>query len=318
MNRKTLLAVLASVLLPVAASAAPHGILWVQGKNPTRPQSSANMQYFGGPVISHVKVYAVFWGDAVASRTKDLVGPLYSNILDSTYMDWLDEYQTGIQAVDGRRGTGQHIGRGSFGGSFTIHPANASSNLSDQDVQKELDAQIAAGHLPQNDANTLYMTYFPSGYSISIDGQGSCSAFCAYHEGFNSPISGKPVYYGVMPSCGWGCGSQSETSSHECLEAVTDPFPTPGSNPAYPQAWNDPGGQEIADMCAYTSGTVTGHGTTSDVTGLWDNSISGCNSGPWRQNAALNARVLPERIPFLPQAPLLDALRASPAPFAGL
>ncbi len=322
MNKKTLLgpvlAVAASLSLAAAASAAPHGILWARGAGPARVQrsgSGSGLVYFGGPVISNVKVYAVFWGDQVSARTKSLVGPLYTNILDSTYMDWLKEYDTNRKAVDGRAGTDQHIGRGTFAGAFTIHPANRGSSLSDADVQAELDAQIAAGRLPPNDADTLYMTYFPSGVSISIGGQGSCSSFCAYHEGFNSPRSGKPVYYGVMPSCGWGCGSQSEVSSHECIEAVTDPFPTPGDQPAYPQAWNDAGGQEIADLCDGTNGTVTGHGTASDVTALWDDSIGGCNQGPWRQSPALSARALPSQVPFLSQAPLLDALRASPAPF---
>src|SRR5262249_41764676 len=76
-------------------------------------------------------------------------------------------------------------------------------------------------------------------------------------------------------------------SSHEALEAVTDPFPTPGDKPAYPQAWNTNDGQEIADLCQSQSGTVTGHGLTSKVSGEWDNKSSSCLSGPWSQNAPM-------------------------------
>jgi hypothetical protein len=313
-------ALLAALLLsPAAASAAPHGILWMPGRAPARIQSNASgagLQYYGGPVIEHAKVYVVFWGAAADGGLKAQLAPFYANILDSGYMDWLKEYDTNRVAVDGRKGTNQHIGRGTYGGSFTIQPANTSSSLTDADVQHELDAQIAAGKLPPNDGNTLYMTYFPSGVSIDIPGAGgSCSAFCAYHEGFVSPRTGKPVYYGVMPSCGWGCGSETEVSSHECIEAVTDPFPTPGDSPAYPQAWNDAGGQEIADLCESTSGSVTGHGITSDVTGLWDDSIGGCNTGPWSQSpsAAVASVSAVPATRALPPIPMIGALRSIPA-----
>lgn len=293
----------ALLALASAASAAPHGILWARGAKPVktaaavpgepRTSSGGGLLYYGGPVIAHAKVYAVFWGDNVDAETKSKIGPFFANMLDSTYMDWLSEYDTNGTAVDGRAGTKQHIGRGTFAGTKTIHPANASTSLADADIQKELDDQIAAGNLPPADDDSLYMIYFPKGISISIEGQRSCSSFCAYHEGFKSPRNGQGTYYGVMPVCGFGCGfggsafdSLSIVSSHECIEAVTDPFPTPGDKPAYPQAWNDAGGQEIGDLCADGSSTITGHGLTSAVQWEWDNSIGGCNHGPWRQEAA--------------------------------
>ncbi|MDE2144241.1 MAG: hypothetical protein KGJ84_17670, partial [Elusimicrobia bacterium] len=262
--RNPLLLALLSLGLSTAVSANPHGIMWAKGARPAvfKANASGGLQYYGGPVISHPKVYAVFWGDGVSAQTKSDIGPFFANILDSTYMDWLSEYNTNRTAVDGRQGTKQSIGRGSFAGSITIQPVNTAASLTDAMIQTELDGQIAAGKLPPSDANSLYMVYFPSGVSISIEGQKSCSSFCAYHEGFTSARSGSPVYYGVMPVCGWGCGGGFDgltaVSSHECLEAVTDPFPTPGDKPAYPQAWNDAGGQEIADLCADVSSTVTG------------------------------------------------------------
>lgn len=321
---RVLAAAAVALSLVSAASAAPHGILWAKGARPPAlkagPKLAENMRYYGGPVIEHAKVYAIFWGDKVDAETKSKIGPFFENILDSTYMDWLSEYKTDITAVDGRRGTNQTIGRGTFNGAIAIQPGNASKALTDADIQTELDAQIAAGRLPKSDANSLYMVYFPSGVSISIEGQRSCSSFCAYHEGFTSQRSGAPVYYGVMPVCGFGCGGGFDgltaVSSHECLEAITDPFPTPGDKPAYPQAWNDPGGQEIADLCADVSSTVTGRGLTSTVSGEWDNSINGCNRGPWTQTAA--ALALRDRLPSATSRPmpLFGALRAGgPAVF---
>jgi len=336
--RKTLSRLICSVAvagLPAAAHAAPHGILWARGAKPVAaaanpavspspsPAASGGLLYYGGPVIAHAKVYAVFWGDGVDPETKANIGPFFANMLDSTYLDWLSEYDTNGTAVDGRAGTHQHIGRGSFAGTRTIQPANASTSLTDADVQKELDGQIAAGKLPPADDDSLYMIYFPRGISISIEGQRSCSSFCAYHEGFKSPRNGQGTYYGVMPVCGFGCGfggstfdSLSIVSSHECMEAITDPFPTPGDKPAYPQAWNDAGGQEIGDLCAQGSSTVTGHGLTNAVQWEWDNSINGCNQGPWRQNAAPMIASAPRSVPPIAT---VEGLRAVPAArvFAG-
>ena len=323
----------ALVVLSSVAAAAPHGMFYVQGARPTvfraeKASAGGGLKYYGGPVISHPKVYAVFWGSKVDPETQSKIGPFYENMLDSTYMDWLNEYKTNLTAVDGRQGTNQSIGRGSYGGSIMITPINASASLSDADVQAELDAQIAAGKLPKPTDDSLYMVYFPSGVSISIEGQRSCSSFCAYHEGFKSAKAGANVYYGVMPVCGWGCGvagstfdSLSVVSSHECIEATTDPFPTPGDKPAYPQAGNDAGGQEIGDLCADGNSTVTGHGLTSAVQWEYDNSIQGCNQGPWTQNAS--PAIASVVVPFTP-APkplLLESLRsaaAAHAVFSGL
>ena len=318
-----------AVLVP-AASAAPHGIFWAQGARPTavsaeKASAGGGLKYYGGPVISHPKVYAVFWGDKVDPETQSKIGPFFANMLDSTYMDWLKEYNTNLTAVDGRQGTNQTLNRGTFEGSIKIAPLNSSTSLSDADVQAELDSQIAAGKLPKPSDDSLYMIYFPAGVSIAIESARSCSSFCAYHEGFKSPKTGANIYYGVMPVCGFGCGvagsafdSLSVVSSHECLEAVTDPFPTPGDKPAYPQAWNDAGGQEIGDLCADGNSTVTGHGLTSAVQWEYDNSILGCNQGPWTQNASpAIANIV---VPATPSLPLLESLRSASAArvFAGL
>jgi hypothetical protein len=325
------LAVVAALsLFSSSAFAAPHGILWAKGAGPSvlsdkSAAAGGGLQYYGGPVISHPKVYAVFWGGNVDPETQSKIGPFFTNMLDSTYMDWLKEYNTNIQAVDGRHGTDQTLNRGTFAGNLTISPINTSSSLSDADVQHELEAQIAAGKLPAATDDSLYMIYFPAGISISIENQGSCSSFCAYHEGFKSAKTGASIYYGVMPVCGFGCGMAGSTfdslavvSSHECMEAVTDPFPTPGDKPAYPQAWNDAGGQEIGDLCAQGNATVTGHGLTSAVQWEYDNSIGGCNQGPWTQNPEL----APAAVAFAPlskrSSALFDAVRIAPGSvFAG-
>ena len=80
--------------------------------------------YYGGPVISSVKVYSVFWGPKVDPTVTAKIGSFFSATVDSTYMDWLKEYDTSIKAVDGRQGTNQTIGRGTYAGEYTITPKN--------------------------------------------------------------------------------------------------------------------------------------------------------------------------------------------------
>ncbi|HVA67612.1 MAG TPA: hypothetical protein VNK24_11945 [Elusimicrobiota bacterium] len=106
-----------SFVLPVlleagSALAAPYGMFRIvrsadlQPEFPPASLSAAQaprlVHYYGGPAISHAEVYAVFWGRGVSARTRADIGAFYANILDSGYMDWLSEYGTDVQAMDGR------------------------------------------------------------------------------------------------------------------------------------------------------------------------------------------------------------------------
>ena len=260
--------------------------------------SSGNLQYYGGAVVSAPKIYSIYWGSNVDSAVKGGMGAFYKALVTSDHLDWLGQYSTNIKAVDGRQGTNQTIGRGSYGGEFTINPANTKSNLDDQEIRVELEAQITAGHLPTPDANSLYMIHFPAGIAITIEGVTSCQQFCAYHEGFTSPKYGA-VIYGVMPDlgsgmCSFGCGlggsafdSTTVAGSHEVMEAVTDAFPTAGNQPAFPQAWNTSDGQEIGDLCASTSAELKSAQATYTIQGEYDNSTSSCKTGSYSAPAFL-------------------------------
>ncbi len=168
-------------------------------------------------MIGHAKVYTVFWGSEINKEIKSEMPNFYNSVLNSDHMDWLTEYNTNIPAKDGRAGTNQSIGRGTYGGTFEIKPTTFSFNgvLDDSQIQIELVRQIKAGVLPMPTADTLFMIHFPAGLSITIpDGKGgvatSCQQFCAYHMGFTT-TNGVNVYYGVIPdlnsfACSMGCG----------------------------------------------------------------------------------------------------------------
>ncbi len=254
------------------------------------PLAAGKLQYYGGPIIPNARVTAVLWGNNVAADIKAGVGDFYQAITKSDMMTWMDQYNTTGKSLDGRDGTNQHIGKGSYTGLITISPAKISGTIDDTEIQAELQKQIDAGVLPKNDENSLYMVYFPPGMRITIEGMSSCSEFCAYH-GFKGAPDTDHFAYGVMPdlggSCSFGCGfgqhfnNVTSISTHEFCEAVTDPFPTPGSNPAYPQAWNDSQGSEVGDLCSSTNTLRTSGGKSYVVQAEFDNTTGSCTTRNW-------------------------------------
>ena len=216
----------------------------------------ANLQYYGGPVLSNVKVYTVFWNSQVQYQSQ--LNAFYTAVTNSAYFDWLNEYNTPTQT----------IGRGSLIGSLVDPSPPASTSLTNVDIQNELAKLIDNGTVPAPTADTLYMVHFPPGVSIDLDGQGSCVVFCAYHNTFVH--NGVNVYYGVMPDqgggCAGGCGGDpvqfnnlTSVSSHELIEAVTDAAVGLATAVGPPLAWYDTTYGEIGDICNGQQGTVAGY-----------------------------------------------------------
>ena len=256
---------------------------------------SGNVVYFGGPVIANAQIYSVYWGGNVSQTTTAAMPDFYASLLNSDYMDFLKVYNTSNVAVQGggHSASNQSFGRGSFLSSVQIAPAKLSGTIDDTEIQAELEKQIAAGVIPNQTANTLYMIHFPKGLKITMhDGNTvatSCQQFCAYHNGFQ-PHAGSAIYYGVIPdldsfSCMLGCGSGGSlgritiSASHEVMEAVSDPFPTAGSNPSFPVAWNTTDGQEIGDLCQSNTGSLKGHAATYTIQQEWNNATGSCTTG---------------------------------------
>jgi hypothetical protein len=243
---------------------------------------TANVSYYGGPVIGRVKVNLVFWGDGVAPKTQAQLEAFYRGIVDSTYIDQLSEYATNIRAGDGREGTGQTIGRGSLGAALTIAPVNKNTRLTQADLEQELEAQIRSGGLPKPDGDSLYMIHFPDGYRISISFGESCSAWFADHEVYRSKNAGN-VAYAVFP-CESGDSNNfanlTFAASHELAEAITDPLsPLRGEPLAFPVGWLRGDGEEVGDLCTGTPSTFTDGGVSYSVNPLWLNSMHACNPG---------------------------------------
>ncbi len=260
----------------------------------------ARLQYFGGRVVSNAQVVQVIYGTGrylpqVTSTGSPSMATFYQGVLNSPYVDWLREYDT--LAVFGPN-SGQVIRRGSFASQVTIIPSpqNNGPVIDDTNIQAELAAQIAAGNIPAptHDAlgnnNTYYAIFFPFGKTITIQGFGSCSSFCAYHGTVASVPGFGEVYYGVHPDmepgsgCEFGCGAAAtafgnytQVASHELVETITDAEVGLAAVVGPPLAWYDPNFGEIGDICNdQNAQMVGGDGVTYDVQTEFSNSQNDC------------------------------------------
>ena len=120
----------------------------------------AHLTYYGGRVVSNMRVIQVLWGTGAAggsngqflaqvrNTTTPSMATFYQQVLNSAYVDWLTEYNTDIIDSGGGQGTNQIIGRGSFVAQVAITPSDTSNPIDDTAIQTELINQILAGHLP--------------------------------------------------------------------------------------------------------------------------------------------------------------------------
>jgi len=216
------------------------------GQTPAAP-ANAHLTYFGGPLLTNVKVYTIFWGKkwsagpgaAIATKLNDF----YKAILVSPLIDQLAEYSV----------AGKAIGHGSLIGSKVITTSAPVGSVTDTTVRARLKAWISAHTVPANTPNTLYFIYLDPGIVSIMGGSKSCSSYCGYHDAVGK------VFYAVMPypSCS-GClgglaafDALTGTSSHELCEAITDPVPGAG--------WYDNHNGEIGDICAWSFKKVAGY-----------------------------------------------------------
>jgi len=265
---------------------AVHKLPWRDQSAPTPQATTPHLQYFGGKVLSSVKVVQVLYGSGtyqsfVSGSGTGTMSAFYTGVTKSAYFDWLTEYNTPSRS----------IGRGSFAKKVAIAPATSrdKATISDANIQAEISAQIGKGILPAPDANTLYMVDFPKGKTITQGGSRSCVAggFCAYHGTFKR--NSTEIYYGVLPdmSAGSGCdvgcgrgtafGNQTSVASHEMIEAVTDAEVGLATVLGPPLAWYDPNNGEIGDICNGQQGTITGgDGHSYTVQKEWSNAAKAC------------------------------------------
>jgi hypothetical protein len=202
--------------------------------------ANVQLSYRGGPLLTSVQLYAVYWGtswqsSAAAQALVTGMDRFFSDILVSPLLDQLGEYSVGAKK----------IGRGKFLGSSVRSEGAPSGGVTDAAVRKQLQRWLRAKAVPKAGAQSLYFIFLEPGVVSSMGGSKSCQNYCGYHDAAGA------VYYALMPypSCAGCLGGMAvldaltATSSHELCEAITDPVPGTG--------WYDDTNGEIGDICAW-------------------------------------------------------------------
>ncbi|KAJ3330826.1 hypothetical protein HDU76_004744 [Blyttiomyces sp. JEL0837] len=269
----------------VRPSTVPSSTSASTSSKPTPTNYPGKLVYNGGPILANVEVTPLWWGSGVKST--DTLPGFYAAIVNSTHYDMLVQYSTKDQV----------LGRGSAKTPITLSGQPSKTSLdNDNDIVPYLKSLVQSGTLKPN-GNSYYPIHFAPGIKISLQGQGSCSVFCAYHYtiDISSLNVGTPyLFYGVIPdqggSCAGGCGSSSNAfnnlcsvASHELVEATTDPAigVVTGNTVSAPAAWYDEkdgnSGGEIGDLCNGQQGTFVGaDGKTYTLQKEYSNKAGGC------------------------------------------
>jgi hypothetical protein len=226
------------------------------------PLPAPRLTYRGGPLLTAVEVFTVFWGaawqTAPESGLADSLNAFFDFILTSELLDQLAEYDV----------PGMAIGQGKRTGTITVDAPRLRHSISDGAIQHALQGWITSDPaFPPPSANTLYFIYLPAGVAVIQGGSRSCQAFCGYH----SDIGGH-IFYAVMPFAGCaGCAgglsvleALTSTSSHELCEAITDAIPGEG--------WYDDANGEIGDICAWKTKTLGAYTVQLE----WSNQANAC------------------------------------------
>lgn len=220
------------------------------------------LTYRGGPLLTSVEVFTIFWGsawqDPANSPLVPRINAFFDDILASALMDQLAEYSV----------SGKSIGRGVLIGTNTFTTSSPARSVTDSAIQQFLRSQISAGAFPAVTDNTLYFLYLPPGTQVKQGSASSCKDFCGYHEA----TPGGGIYYAVMPypNCSGCLGgldifpALTSTSSHELCEAITDPIPG--------QGWYDDNNGEVGDICAWKTKQLGTYAIQQE----WSNNASSC------------------------------------------
>src|SRR6185369_9686562 len=202
-------------------------------------------------------------------------------ILTSEHMDILAEYSKAGRTLS----YGQRIGTATISNSEpgTV-VATGGREVTDAQIQTQLQTWINAGTIHAVTTNTLYFVYLPPNVVSILGTDRSCTQFCGYHNHNGN------IFYAVEPfitcaGCNFGTilDSLTKVSSHELVEAITD---------AALNAWfRDTDGEEIGDICNGTSGRLGGFLIQAE----WSNANGAClftPASPWRHLGKIHGHPL--------------------------
>jgi hypothetical protein len=244
-----------------------------------------SVSYNGGAVISHVQVDTVYYGQdwetSSGQANAQSLNRFMSTVTRSSYMGMLGEYNVGLGNFDRY----DFVTDGSA--------PTAGTTVTEDQIQYMLEVEIYSGRLPMSDGNHLYFVYLPpnvtSQYDLNRNLLGHHSAFSMYdyNTGTLAPVYyavipnpiGNPVGYGYLASLGT-FNQQTEVSSHELAEAVTNPnWGGWWDSDSYSRTY----GEEIGDLANLEYGNFDGYVMQK----VWLNSMNSGFLPSWNSAAVL-------------------------------
>jgi serine protease len=281
---------------PAGEARAPEsgGIPAVTPTPTPSPTPIPNLSYYGGPVQTSPKVYAVYWGSqwlaaSPAPHASPGAGDPYNvrafskSFLNAIFGSvWLKD------VVQYTQSNGQHAGNpaGAFIGSYT----DKSSTLTGTKTynQTAAEAIAAAAHFGVSGVNVEIVVFLPTGigaHNLVLNG----GPWCAYHSWVRNS-SNQVIPYIVMPytpDAGANCGANYFSGAgdygaldgvgfllgHEVAETITDPKV---NGTAAPTAWTDVDNNEIGDKCEWLDNALDVDAGGYPVQSLWNNSRNSC------------------------------------------
>jgi hypothetical protein len=223
------------------------------------------LKYQGGRILTEIRPMALWaevtWSDGTESvwdTASDLcwIDQFFRDILDSSYLQAVSQ----TFSVAGKTiGAGQFLGTSGLG----IKPPGLKGQLPDSDIQLALQDAVINGLLPWPSEDTCYFIFIPSDAIVLWDGGQSQKDFGGYHN-YSVTRDGRILLYCVIaPSNGGDQDVLTESTSHELVEAITDPDP--------PHGWIGPADiqgklTEVCDLCFPGTASIHGYSVSTFAT----------------------------------------------------
>lgn len=234
--------------------------------------------------------------------------------------DWRDDLEDFIASVgctDYWRAIGAEYGVHELTSGVPIHVDEpAPAKISDKGIETWLRGQLTAKTpgFEQPGPETIYAIYYPSDTTVKLSTLESCRGFGGFHKSFKMP-DGSDVAYAVMMDCSGSLDDLTSVTSHELIEAATDPIPF--TAPAYSDAdadhaayWFRTGG-EVADLCETIdrAGQTTLAGYPFVVQRSWSNAAALAGHDPCVPMSGTYFNVVPEvtdTVPIITSGGVVD------------
>jgi hypothetical protein len=226
--------------------------------------SSSNLIDNGGKVLAASNTYAIFWGSASAwnADVQPGIAAFFGGLSGSSFLNTGTQYMRNTAISSTFKGARFDL---------SAPPRKVSPSTLGSEIQKIYGASL--------DANGIYFLFtsnFPKG-----------GGFCAWHS--LATVGGQPIAVAYMPnttgvagcdpgnlynlSGSEGLRSLANVTSHEFMEAITDPLPANGTD-----GWKDSSGSEIGDKCAWVffASVTLSNNSVWQLQEEWSNAVSGC------------------------------------------